>query len=107
MTERVCFLLQVHPERLADYLKTHETVWPDMLAALSEAGWANYSLFHRDDGLVVGYLECDDFAAAQEALAATEVNTRWQATMAEYFTGLEGRRVDQNVEILTQYFYLA
>ena len=43
-----------------------EHVWPEMLDALSDAGWRNYSLFVRpDDGLVVGYLETDDFAAAQ------------------------------------------
>ena len=29
------------------------------------AGWGNYSLFLRDDGLLVGYLETDDFEAAQ------------------------------------------
>ena len=48
-----------------------------MLEALSEAGWRNYALFVRaDDGLVVGYLKTDDFAAAQSGMAATEVNAR-------------------------------
>ncbi len=41
-----------------------------MLAALREAGWRNYSLFLREDGLLVGYLETDDFEAAQAAMAA-------------------------------------
>lgn len=65
MTERVCFLLQIRPELLDEYLTVHEHVWPEMLAALSRTGWRNYSLFvRRPDGLVVGYLETDDFAAA-------------------------------------------
>ena len=32
-----------------------------MLAALRETGWRNYSLFLRPDGLLVGYLEADNF----------------------------------------------
>ena len=47
MTERVCFLLQIRPDMLDDYLVAHETVWPEMLDALSRTGWHNYSLFVR------------------------------------------------------------
>ena len=63
--ERVCFLLRVRPERLDEYRERHRAVWPEMLDALREAGWRNYSLFLRDDGLLVGYLETEDFEAAQ------------------------------------------
>jgi len=82
--ERVCFLLRVRPDRLAEYTARHRAVWPDMLSALRDAGWRNYSLFLGADGLLVGYLETDDFAAAQRAMEATEVNARWQAEMAEF-----------------------
>jgi L-rhamnose mutarotase len=34
---------------------------------------------------LVGYLETDDYQAALDAMAATEVNARWQARMAGYF----------------------
>ena len=30
-TERVCFQLQVDPDRLAEYRDRHAAVWPDML----------------------------------------------------------------------------
>ena len=108
-TERVCFLLALRPERVDDYLVAHSTVWPEMLAALRAAGWSNYSLFLRpEDGLVVGYLETPDFAAAQAAMAATGVNARWQAMMAEYFQGspFAGARPDESVHRLTEYFHL-
>ena len=58
--ERVCFHLQVRPERLGEYKERHRAVWPEMLEALSAAGWRNYSLFLRQDGLLVGYLETDE-----------------------------------------------
>ncbi len=65
--ERVCFLGRVRPGRLAEYRRRHAAVWPEMLDALRDAGWTNYSLFLTDDGLLVGYLETDDYAAAQAA----------------------------------------
>jgi len=83
--ERVCFLLRVRPERLEEYTARHREVWPEMLEALRAAGWSNYSLFLQPDGLLVGYLETADFAAAQAAMEATDVNARWQAEMAEFF----------------------
>ena len=105
--ERVCFLLQIRPERMAEYLQVHTEVWPEMLDALSAAGWRNYSLFlHRADGLVVGYLETDDFAAAQAAMAATDVNRRWQAEMAPFFELGDGERPDTGLERLTEIFHV-
>ncbi|MBV2364706.1 L-rhamnose mutarotase [Streptomonospora nanhaiensis] len=104
--QRVCFLLKVRPERLAEYRERHENVWPEMLAALSGAGWRNYSLFAREDGLLVGYLETEDFAAAQEAMARTGVNARWQAEMAPFFEGLDGRGPDEGMVPLTEVFHL-
>ena len=69
--ERVCFLGRVRPERLAEYRARHERVWPDMLAALQEAGWGNYSLFLTEEGLLVGYLETQDYQVALDRMAAT------------------------------------
>jgi L-rhamnose mutarotase len=84
--ERVCFQLHVRPERIAEYRERHRAVWPEMLAALSAAGWTNYSLFLRPDGLLIGYVETEDFDAATAAMEATDVNTRWQAEMAPFFS---------------------
>jgi L-rhamnose mutarotase len=83
--ERVCFLARVRPERLAEYRERHKRVWPQMRDALRETGWGNYTLFLTDDGLLVGYLETENYQAAREAMAKTEVNARWQAEMSEFF----------------------
>ena len=82
--ERVCWTMRVRPDRLAEYREAHLAVWPEMLDALRETGWSNYSLFLDDDGLLIAYLETEDFAAAQAAMEARDVNTRWQAAMAEF-----------------------
>ena len=103
---RYCFLLQVRPDRIEEYRRRHAAVWPDMLAALRDAGWRNYSLHLRADGLLVGYVESDDLEAAQRAMAATEVNARWQAEMAPFFTDLDGRRPDEGFAVLEEVFHL-
>ena len=106
MTRRVCFLLQVGPDRVAEYRERHRAVWPEMREALRAAGWRNYSLFLREDGLLVGYLECEDFAAARAAMEATAVNGRWQAEMQELFTELAGQRPDERMRPLEEVFHL-
>jgi L-rhamnose mutarotase len=103
---RYCFLLQVRPELLGEYRRRHAEVWPDMLRALADTGWRNYSIFARDDGMLVGYVEADDLAAAQAAMEATEVNARWQAEMAPFFVGLDGRRPDEGFQLLPEIFHL-
>jgi L-rhamnose mutarotase len=82
---RICFTLQVRPDRLDEYRERHAQVWPDMLQSLAETGWRDYSLFLRHDGLLVGYLVTDDFDGAQEALGRTEASRRWEASMADFF----------------------
>lgn len=104
--ERVCFLLHVRPDRLAEYKERHQSVWPEMLAALTETGWRNYSLFLRPDGLLVGYFETPDLRAALDGLASREVNERWQAQMAPFFADLGGRRPDEGFLRLEEIFYL-
>lgn len=102
---RVCFQLQVNPELIPEYRRRHAAVWPDMLRALKSTGWNNYSLFLREDGLLIGYLETADLAAAQAGMAATEVNARWQAEMGDFFLSLDGAP-DTGFLQLTEVFHL-
>ena len=104
---RVCFTLRVRPDRLDEYRARHGDVWPEMRAALSAAGWHNYSLFLRDDGLLIGYLETDDFSQAKQEMAAREVNARWQESVRELFEDLGGTDPDQAITPLPEIFHLA
>jgi len=100
---RYCFHLQVRPERMAEYVRRHQAVWPEMQEALRATGWRNYSLYLRADGLLIGYVEADDLAASQAAMAATEVNARWQESMAEFFAGTTPT---EGFPLLTEVFHL-
>jgi L-rhamnose mutarotase len=105
--QRVAFILKVRPEKIDEYKRHHEAVWPDMQDALRRTGWHNYSLFMRDDGLLFGYFEAEEsFAASLAGMAKEEVNARWQAFMAPYFEGIGGAHADQNMQELVEVFHL-
>jgi L-rhamnose mutarotase len=103
---RVCFQLQVRPDRISEYRERHAAVWPEMLRELADTGWHNYSLFLHPDGLLIGYFETPSLEQAQAGMAATEVNTRWQAEMGEFFEDLEGRAPDEGFLVLEEIFHL-
>ena len=105
--ERVCFRLQLKLDRLDEYIARHAAVWADMLDALSETGWTNYSLFvDARDGTLIGYFETPDLDAARAGMAARPVNARWQESMAEFFEDLDGAAPDEGFLRLRPIFHL-
>jgi len=103
--KRIGFQFKVRQDRLVEYKEHHKQVWPEMLQALREAGWYNYSLFMRADGLIFGYFETEEsLQAAQAKMAAAEVNTRWQQFMAPFTDS--NARPDESFLELEEYFHL-
>jgi L-rhamnose mutarotase len=102
---RVGFQFKVRQDRLVEYKEHHKNVWPEMLEALRETGWHNYTLFMREDGLIFGYFETDeDLGTAQAKMAAKEVNTRWQELMSSFMDA--NTRPDETFVELEEYFHL-
>ena len=105
--QRVCFLLHVRPDKLEEYKARHREVWPDMIHALRESGWRNYSLFLRPDGLLVGYLETADFNRALAEMNRRSVNEQWQREMAPFFLFHNGSsRIDEAMIPIEEVFHL-
>lgn len=88
-------MLKVRPERVEEYRDRHASVWPELKEALRATGWKNYSLFLRRDGVLVGYLEAEDFACCCLAMKQHSVNARWQEEMAPFLKAL--RTVTQTI----------
>ena len=103
--KRICFVLNVRPDRLDEYRERHREVWPEMRQALSETGWSDYSLFLRPDGLLVGYLVTEDFEKAKAEMKKRAINQRWQEQMAPFFEGLEAH-ADDGMQALEEVFRL-
>jgi L-rhamnose mutarotase len=105
--KRVGFLLKVKQDRIEEYKKHHEAVWPEMLEALRKTGWHHYSLFMREDGLLFGYFETpESFQAALAGMGKQEINAKWQEFMAPYFEDLGGAHADENMLELEEVFHL-
>jgi len=102
MTQRSAFVLRVKPDRVDEYVRAHREVWPEMLAALENAGIRNYTIF-RAGNEMFGYFESDDLEAAMAHLGAQEVSARWQDAMAEL---LEQRVPDEGPPPLEEVFRL-
>jgi L-rhamnose mutarotase len=103
--KRVGIQFKVRKDRLVDYREHHKHVWPEMLDALREAGWHNYTLFFRKDGLIFGYFETDaSLSAAQAKMAAKDINARWQEFMSAYMDA--NARPDETFVELEEYFHL-
>ena len=103
--ERACFLLRIKKDRITEYRKTHEPVWPELLLAIRDAGIRNYSMFLRDDGLLIGYLEADDVQASLKKVGATDVSRRWEERMSPFFEGRSGDRREAQMEWVEQIFH--
>ena len=103
---RACFLLKVRPEKLDEYRVRHAQVWPEMLDALRETGWRNYSLFLQPDGTVVGYVEAENFEECRAAMKGHPVNALWQAEMTPLFESSNGRGHDDLMQPLEEVFHL-
>src|SRR5215831_2191877 len=104
--QRICFILHVKKDRLQEYKERHRAVWPEMVNALRETGWHNYSLFLRGDGMLVGYLETEDFAKARAGMAKLEINRRWQNDMADFFVQPDSLLPDQAMAPLEEVFHI-
>jgi len=105
--KRIGFLLKVKQEKVEEYKKHHENVWPEMQEALRRSGWHNYTLFIREDGLAFGYFEAPvDFQTALEKIQEEEVNPRWNEFMDPYFEKLPDFAVDESMIELEEYFHL-
>jgi L-rhamnose mutarotase len=104
--QRVCFILQVKPDRLEEYRLRHASVWPTMIEALQRTGWHNYSLFLTPRGDLIGYLETDDFQLAQKRMRNETVNQLWQAEMRDFFVETDGKDPDQLMSPLDEVFHI-
>jgi L-rhamnose mutarotase len=69
--------LVIDPERAADYDAIHADPWPDMMAAIHDAGFRNYSGFRRGAHVVYYGEFYPDMGTVFGRIGQTEVNARW------------------------------
>lgn len=104
--KRYCFQMSVRPGRVEEYRLRHQQVWPEMLQALKQTGWHNYSLFLGPDRNVIGYVEAEDLSESLTRMACLPVDEAWQSGMAELLDGSVSDPAIGNLLYLEEIFNL-
>jgi L-rhamnose mutarotase len=72
--------LGLRPECYDEYKRHHARIWPEIEAAIRDAGICSYSIFHSS-GQLFGYFEYhgpdDEYEARMQALAAAPRMRAW------------------------------
>ena len=105
---RHAFMLTLRPGMGAAYDESHKQVWPEMLDLLKRSGIREYSIFRREEILilVLSIAAKDTFDEVWDRIAADPINTRWQAAMTPYFAPIENLRLNERFPMLQEVFYL-
>ena len=91
--ERYGSVIRVKPEKLVEYTKYHEAVWPEVLAMIRKCNIRNYSIYHKN-GYLFSYFEYygSDFKADMGKMAADPKTQEWWVIMKPMQEPLETRR---------------
>jgi L-rhamnose mutarotase len=103
--QRIAFQLRIRQGSEQAYDEAHRHVWPELLAELSANGVREYSIFRRGQELFL-YMLVPDFEALQRALSKSEVDRRWQQTMAPLFEPVPSLRPGEQVAMMEEVFYM-
>ncbi len=103
--QRIAFQLRVRAEMLEAYDEAHRRVWPELLEELTRLGVREYSIFRRGQQLFL-YMHVPDFHELLAELAKSDVDRRWQQTMAPLFEPVPGLAADEPFAMMTEVFYM-
>lgn len=90
------FSLVIDPERATEYDAMHADPWPDLLAAIRDTGFRNYSGFRRGPHVVYYGEFYPDMDTVFARIGRTAVNARWGRAFEGIITTLtdaEGRLI--------------
>lgn len=90
--KRIGTLMKLKPGALEQYIKIHNEIWDDVVAAAHDAGMRNYTVFLAPDGYLFSYYEYigDDFDADMARKNALPVSPKWQAATGAFRELIDG-----------------
>lgn len=77
----------LHPGHEEGYLRDHETIPADLVATFARLGIHDWKIWRSGRDLF-HLVECDDFAAAMEALKTDPADQKWQAFINTHVAGM-------------------
>ena len=103
--QRRAWTMQIKPGNEAEYKKRHDEIWPELSAALTEAGVRDYAIFlERDTGKLFAVQKVTDDHTADD-LPAHPVVRKWWDYMADLMETHPDHRPTEGP--LEEVFYMA
>ena len=104
---KYCWVWNIKPEYVEEYVKMHNNPWPEIMKAHSEAGFKNYSIFRNGTQFIYEF-ECDgDPEVAFAKMVDNEDCIRWNAITSKMIaTELKDGDVSTGVVYLPEVFHL-
>lgn len=104
MPDRIAFRMTLHPGQAAEYERRHDQIYPELVAALKQAGVSDYSIWlDPEDNHLFGILNRSDDHGL-DLLPDTAVVKRWWAFMCDI---MDSHPDNAPVQVpLKQVFYL-
>jgi L-rhamnose mutarotase len=102
---RIAFRLRIKAGKEEEYDRAHREVWPGLLRRLKQVGISNYSIFRRNQDLVL-VMEVDDFEAAWERLDQDPANKKWQEYMSPLFDVVPDLAPGERFAMMREVFFL-
>lgn len=81
--QQIAFTMRLKPGNEAEYQRRHDEIWPELSAALTDAGVRDYSIFlDRQTGTLFAVQRRTDTHTA-DSLSTLPIVQRWWAYMAD------------------------
>jgi len=78
---RIGFKMEVYPDKIEDYIESHNPIWTELQNVFNEHGVISYSIFlNRENHILFGYVVVSNLDS-WNAIARTEVCQRWWKKM--------------------------
>jgi L-rhamnose mutarotase len=103
--QRIAFQLRIKADKIDEYDEAHRHVWPELLDELERFGVTDYSIFRRGQQLFL-YMRVPDFAQLAERLASSDLNRRWQRTMAPLFEPVPDLELGESLAMMREVFFM-
>lgn len=107
MSKKYCWVWNIKPECVEEYVKLHKNPWPEIMKAHSEAGFKDYSIFRNGNQFIYTF-DCDGDPEKAFAEVVKDPDTkRWNAITGPMLdVDLKGGDVDSGVVYLEEVFRL-
>ena len=98
---RKAFKMKVYPDKIEEYTKRHNPIWPMLQEVLKDHGVHNYSIFlDTETFFLFGYAEIES-EEKWRAIADTEICKKWWAYMKNLMeTNADDSPVSIDLEVL-------